>query len=450
MHEELLRQIDGLLKTKSDQELRHILLQEDVPDIADIINALEHGKRKTFALLPPEVQAEVIQILSEASVHSVLPRLPDFTIARFLHFMDEDEATDILQRLPARRHPHILEKMKEDRRKHIEKLLLYGPETAGGLMDLNFLEADPAAPLPAIVSAVQEYVRTHHKQVPITLLRDKGDVLWLSSRVLMSGSAQTVAARVGRPIPSFHHATDQEDVLETMQREGADISCVTDDHGKLLGVIHMGDLLRVAEAEASEDVYRLGGMAPLSTSYLESPFGTIWRKRVVWLSVLFIAELFTFTALANFESSIAAVTVLALFIPLTISTGGNSGSQAATLITRAMALGDVSPRDWFKVLRHELLMGLALGLTLGVVAFVRAFLTPQHVLGSTDRYVLGLVIALSVSAICLWGTIMGSMLPLVFKRLGIDPGYASSPFVATFVDVTGIVIYFSIANVFIL
>ena len=450
MKEELLRQVDGLLQAKSDPELRRLLLQDDARGIADIIDALEHGKRKTFALLPPEVQAEVIQLLSEASIHSVLPRLPDFTIARLLHFMDEDEATDILQRLPIRRHPHILEKMKEDRRKHIEKLLLYGPETAGGLMDLNFVEADPSLSLSAMVSSVQEYVRTHHKQVPITLLREKGEVLWLSSRVLMSGAVQTAPARLGRSIPVFHHATDQEDVLETMQREGADIACVMDDHDRIVGVIHMGDLLRVAEAEASEDVYRLGGIAPLSASYLESKFSTIWRKRVVWLSVLFIAELFTFTALAQFESSIAAVTALALFVPLTISTGGNSGSQAATLITRAMALGDVTPRDWFRVLRHELLMGTALGATLGAVAFVRASLTPQSVLGSADRYVLGVVIAISVAAICLWGTIMGSMLPLAFKRFGIDPGYASSPFVATFVDVTGIVIYFSIANAFIL
>jgi magnesium transporter len=191
-------------------------------------------------------------------------------------------------------------------------------------------------------------------------------------------------------------------------------------------------------------------MDPLSSSYLESKFSTIWRKRVVWLSVLFIAELFTFTALSRFESSIAAVTALALFVPLTISTGGNSGSQAATLITRAMALGDVAPRDWFKVVRRELLMGLALGLTLGAVAFVRASLTPQSILGGANRWMLGLVIAQSVAAICLWGTLVGSMLPLVFKRFGVDPGYASSPFVATFVDVTGIVIYFSIANAFIL
>ncbi|ALM09563.1 MAG: magnesium transporter [Candidatus Peribacter riflensis] len=450
MNQELFHKVDGLLQAKNDQELRRVLLREDAREIADIIDALGHGKRKTFAVFPPEVQADVVLLLSEASIHSVVPRLPDAVIARFLHFLDEDEATDILQRLHSKRHPHILEKMREDRRKPIEKLLTYGPETAGGLMDLNFLEVDPQAKIPMILSSVQEYMRTHHKQIPIALLTGKNGILWIPSRALMSSNGDVVPSQIARPIPVLHHATDQEDVLETMQREGADVSCVIDDHQKIVGVIHLGDLLRVAEAEASEDVYRLGGMDPLSASYLESKFTTIWRKRVVWLSVLFVAELFTFTALAQFESSIAAVTALALFVPLTISTGGNSGSQAATLITRAMALGDVAPRDWFKVMRRELVMGIALGLTLGAVAFVRASLTPQGVLGTANRWILGLVIAQSVAAICLWGTLVGSMLPLLFKRFGVDPGYASSPFVATFVDVTGIVIYFSIAGVFIL
>jgi magnesium transporter len=152
----------------------------------------------------------------------------------------------------------------------------------------------------------------------------------------------------------------------------------------------------------------------------------------------------------SFEDSIQALIALGLFVPLCISTGGNSGSQAATLITRTLALGHVDAREWWRVLRHELLMGVALGLTLGVIAFVRASLTPESVLGNADRWMLALVISQSVAAICLRGTTVGSMLPLMFQRIGIDPGYASSPFVATFVDVTGIVIYFSIAKVYLL
>ena len=444
MREEIIHKVDGLLQQKNDNELRKLLVREDNREIADVI-VRSITASVTFAVSPG---AGMSSCCSRDGVHSIsqASRYRDRPVPIFwTKTGDRHSAATACQ--ASRRHPR---KMREDRRQPIEKLLLYGPETAGGLMDLNFLQVDPKAKVQTILGAMQEYVRTHHKKIPVALFHGKNGILWIPSRALMSSNSDMLPMHIARPIPVLHHALDQEDVLETMQREGADIACVVDDRQKIVGVIHLSDLLRVAEAEASEDVYRLGGMDPLSASYLESRFTTIWRKRVVWLSVLFIAELFTFTALSQFESSIAAVTALALFVPLTISTGGNSGSQAATLITRAMALGDVSPRDWLKVMRREILMGLALGLTLGVVAFARASLTPQSVLGSANRWVLGLVIAQSVAAICLWGTLVGSMLPLVFKRFGVDPGYASSPFVATFVDVTGIVIYFSIANAFIL
>jgi magnesium transporter len=284
----------------------------------------------------------------------------------------------------------------------------------------------------------------------------------------------------------------------------------------------------------------MGGVAPIAENYLTADFVTVWRKRAFWLSCLFVAELFTFTALSYFDEAINRVVVLALFVPLCISTGGNSGSQAATLITRALALGHVGIRDWARVLRHELSMGLVLGLTLGAIGFVRGSLTPEDVRGNiakhdetfhikvpaellpqvhelgnhrlqfpkgsvqisvldvpiqvipppnleieatgtgpgdeldpdraaakgtrvyhippgsetrteaVNRWSLAQVIAFAVAAICVWGTLVGSMLPLAFKRLGIDPGIASSPFVATFVDVTGIIIYFSIARMYLL
>ena len=243
---------------------------------------------------------------------------------------------------------------------------------------------------------------------------------------------------------------DQEDVAQKVARFDFLAIPVVDDEHHIVGIITHDDVIDVMVEEATEDAHRMGGIAPITEDILEASFTTIWRKRALWLSVLFIAELFTFSALAQFEHAIAAVVALSLFVPLCISTGGNSGSQAATLITRALALGQVTTRDWFRVFRHEVLMGLTLGLTLGVIAFVRAALTPQSVLGNADRWALACVIAQAVALICLWGTLVGSMLPLVFKRLGIDPGIASSPFVATFVDVTGILIYFSIAEVYLL
>jgi len=253
-----------------------------------------------------------------------------------------------------------------------------------------------------------------------------------------------------RELVTVEVGDDQEQVAQKVARFDLHAIPVVDEDYHMLGIITHDDVMDVVREEATEDVHRMGAVEPMVENYLEANFATIWRKRAVWLSCLFVAELFTFTALAHFQDDMKAVVVLSLFVPLCISTGGNSGSQAATLITRAMALGHVTISDWWAVLRHEFGMGIALGLTLGGIGFVRAAFTPQSVLGDAGRWRLAFVIAQSAAAICLWGTLVGSMLPLIFKRLGFDPGYASSPFVATFVDVTGIVIYFSIAQVWLL
>jgi magnesium transporter len=268
--------------------------------------------------------------------------------------------------------------------------------------------------------------------------------------LILAKPTAKIADIMQRDVISVRADQDQEDAARALAKFDFLALPVVDDQNRLVGIITHDDVIDVMIEEATEDAQKMGGIVPMTEDYLEAPFFTVWRKRAAWLSCLFVAELFTFTALAHFEDQIAAVLALSLFVPLCISTGGNSGSQAATLITRAIALGHISLSDWWRALRHELLVGIALGLTLGVIGFVRAAMTPASVLGNADRWMLAIVIAQSVAVICLWGTLVGSMLPLVFKRLGFDPGYASSPFVATFVDVTGIVIYFSIAKVFLL
>jgi magnesium transporter len=248
---------------------------------------------------------------------------------------------------------------------------------------------------------------------------------------------------------------DREQVAKEMARYDLLAIPVVDEQHRLVGIITYDDAIDVVVQEATEDAYRMGAVGPLEEKYLEADFFKVWRKRAFWLGVLFLGSMLTFEALAQFHRSLEAVAVLSLYIPLCISTGGNSGSQAATLITRALALGQVSGKDWLKVLKHEFLMGLALGLTLAVVGFFRAWLTRSELLlnpsGSmTDPIRLAMTISQAVIFICIWGTLVGSMLPLVLKRLGIDPGIASSPFVATFVDVTGIMIYFTVANLYLL
>lgn len=445
----LINQVDVFLGQKDDQRLKNLLLSRSPQDLAHVIDNLTHGKRKTFTTLPPELQAEVILRMNDESRAYILPKLSDHALARFLHFTAEDNAADVLQIMPDARRPGVLQYMKPEMRAKIEKLLLFGPETAGGIMDLNFIVVAPETTVPEVTATVREHAR-EHKQIPVVIVTGVQRTGWVPARALISSAPGVNVGDLMRPMPAVNYTADREKVLALMCKENADVVRVTDEHHKTLGVIHLHDLLWIAQAEASEDAYRMGAVGLLDASYLESKFSTIWRKRVGWLSVLFIAELFTFTALARFESSIAAVTALALFVPLCISTGGNSGSQAATLVTRAMALGHVTTRDWWRVMRRELLMGLALGVSLGLVGFIRAFLTPQDILGNVDHRTIGTVVGLSVTVICLWGTLVGSMLPVCFKKLGFDPGYASSPFVATFVDVTGIIIYFSLASALII
>jgi len=189
-------------------------------------------------------------------------------------------------------------------------------------------------------------------------------------------------------------------------------------------------------------------VAPLEGAYLDTPLQSIWFKRFIWLSCLFVTGMLTFSVMAHYEGLIARCAVLSLFLPLLLATGGNSGSQAATLITRAMALGELGPSLWWRVLRHEFLVGIALGLSLGILGFLRTLLVSDSALGTVDRWSLAGVISITVAVICLWGTLVGSMLPLLFRKLGFDPALASSPFVATLCDVTGITIYFSIASMY--
>jgi magnesium transporter len=459
-------------------------------------------------------------------------------MARLIERMSHDDRADLLRRLDPQVRDGLLRLVDEADRRDIKQLVNYPEHSAGALMttDYAWLPADLTAEaalerlrLQAPNSETIYYVYVvddHRHLLGVVSLRD---LITAPRRAAVSELMETNMVSVAV-------TDDPEKVAQDMRRYDLLAVPVLDAERRLVGIITYDDVIDVVVSEATEDVQRMGAVSPLAENYLEAPFALVWRKRAVWLACLFLAELFTFTALSYFEDAIATVVVLSLFVPLCISTGGNSGSQAATLITRSMALGQVSSRDWSRVLRHEVAMGVVLGLTLGIIGFVRASFTPASVRGSSqprpeafqvvvpvasplqpeeitegwwlwkkttqlvtipagleqsmveqhtvqvalpedeqlqapqpaagksgllvyqfpskcklhhppvDRLRLSVVIALAVAAICLWGTLIGSMLPLVFRRLGIDPGVASSPFVATFVDVTGIVIYFSIAK----
>ena len=373
-------------------------------------------------------------------------------MSRLIEAMSPDDRVDLLRRLDTEVVESLMPLVARAERQDIRLLLSFPEGSAGSVMTTEYATVPADATAEKAIALLRLQAPSRETIYYVYVVDESHRLIGFLSlrKLILAKSSALVGDIMEREVVSVPVELDREEAARELAHYDFLAIPVVDANHRLVGIITHDDVIDVMVAEATEDALHMGGVTPIEENYLDAAFTKVWRRRAVWLSALFVAELFTFTALASFEDSMQAVIALSLFVPLCISTGGNSGSQAATLITRALALGQVDAREWWRVLRHELLMGVALGLTLGAIAFVRASLTPESVLGNADRWMLALVISQSVAAICLWGTTVGSMLPLMFKRIGVDPGYASSPFVATFVDVTGIVIYFSIAKVYLL
>ena len=395
-------------------------------------------------------RAEIFQYFSVGRQMELMRTLSQAHLSALLEAMAPDDRVALLKNLDQKQIDALLPLVTQAERDNIRRLLSYPEHSAGAIMTTEYatLHADVTAG-----TALAQLRLQAPKRELIYYIYIVDDSRRLSGfvslrKIILAKPETLISEMMDQDVISVRVDEDQELVARKIARYDFIAMPVVDDQNRLVGIVTHDDVVDVLQQEATEDAHQMGAVVPLEEQYLDSSFVTLWRKRATWLSVLFLAEVFTFTALASFEDEISKVVALSLFVPLCISTGGNSGSQAATLITRALALGQIRPRDWYRVMWHELGMGIALGLTLGAIAFVRAYFTPASVLGSADASLLAIVIAQAVAAICLWGTLVGSALPLIFKRIGIDPGIASSPFVATFVDVTGIVIYFSIARTY--
>jgi magnesium transporter len=405
-------------------------------------HADETTRAEIFSYFDRDKQVEIIESADRSEIGRLIADLPP------------DDRVDILKSVRTEIVDELLPFIPAFDRRDILRLQSYPEGTAGAMMTTGFAKLGEGLTVKQALEAIESQAQELETIYYVYIVDEQDHLRGLvSARQLLSAIGKPLAKiddLMERDLVTVDVTDDQEKVAQEVARFDLHAIPVIDSDHHMLGIITHDDVIDVFSAEATEDVYRMGAVAPLEENYLEANFRTIWWKRSVWLSCLFVAEIFTFTAIAHFDEAIKKVVALAMFLPLCISTGGNSGSQAATLITRAMALGQVTLGDWWRVLRHELAMGLALGCTLGCVGFLRAYFTPRHILGDSDPVMFAVVISLAVTSICLWGTLVGSMLPLIFRRLGFDPGYASSPFVATFVDVTGIVILFSLAQVFLL
>jgi magnesium transporter len=303
-----------------------------------------------------------------------------------------------------------------------------------------------------VFNTIRKYAINSETIDVIYVINDKGallDDIRIKEFIMASPDKRVDELMDGRFI-ALHANDDQEVANEAFKMNNRVALPVVSKSNKLLGIVTIDDVLWVANEEFSEDMQKMGGTQALDEPYLEMSLLNLFKKRIGWLVVLFLGEMFTATAMGYFEDEIQKAVVLALFIPLIISSGGNTGSQASTLIIQAMAVGEITIANWWRVMRREIIQGLMLGSVLGIIGFTRVIIYSKilpHVYGA-HYYLIGLTVGFSLVGVVLWGTLTGSMLPLVLKRLGADPAVSSAPFVATLVDVTGLVIYFSVAYMF--
>ncbi len=442
-----------LEKAVRDRDLKEVrLLLEKLPpsDIASLISSDDFPDRAiVFRSLPPEVAADVFEYLAYDEQSNLIESLAGDDVAAILDEMADDDRTRLFGELPAAVTKRLLGLLSADERRKALMLLGYPEDSVGRLMTPHYISVHPSW----TVKEVLEHIRKNGKDsetLTMAYVNDEAGVLIDDIRMrsfLLAPLEATVTELMNNRFIALKATDRQEDAVVVFAEADLPALPVTDSYGHLIGVVTADDILDVAEREATEDIQKFGGLEALDLPYVETPFLTMIKKRAGWLVILFLGEMLTASAMGHFEEEIEKAVVLALFIPLIISSGGNSGSQAATLIIRAMALKELTLRDWWYVMRREVLSGFSLGLVLGTIGFIRIALWQKLGLFNYSEYwpLVALTIFLSLISIVLWGTVTGSMIPFAMRRLGLDPATSSAPFVATLVDVTGIVLYFSIA-----
>jgi magnesium transporter len=440
---ELLAEIQALIRERERDGVLGLAERIGPSEWADLVPALEPGEIAVLLQwLPDDEIPELLEELSPADAAAILRTLSRADAAELLGGMDPDDAADVVERLPEAEAREILVQMRPEDASELRTLSSYPPESAGGIMTPAFVavtaDATAAEAISAIRRLVDEAETVNYIYVVDADHRLRG-VLSLY-RLLLSPTATPVVELMAPSTVRVQADADREVAARLLTDRNLLALPVVDTDDRLLGIITEDDVADVLQAEATEDIERLGGSEPLNAPYRSSGVWTLFRKRIVWLLLLFVAEAYTGTVLRDFEDELQAVVALSFFIPLLIGTGGNMGSQTVTLVVRAMALGEVSLRDLLWIVGKELRVGLAIGSVMAVVAFGRSAL-----LGVGAE--IGQVVALTILAICVWSATVAAALPLLLKRLRIDPAVVSAPLITTLVDGTGLIIYFQIARI---
>lgn len=410
----------------------------------------EHDRIDIFIKLERSNAEDLFLSLSPVYQTEILKSLPETQWRAWIRMLPLDETADVIQLFPSDQQTKLLDLLDRDTKREVQGLLAYSEDDAGGLMTPQYIRFRPDMVIESAIRYLRTYSRYHERTIYYCYVVNQENILLgvVSFReLLLANQDKTIENIMIKKFVSVLDTMDQEEVARVFQQSSLSAIPVLNVDGKILGIVTYDDIAAVVQDEATEDIQKIGGMEALDMPYWKTSFFTMLRKRAGWLVILFFGEMFTATAMAHYEDAIKKAIVLALFIPLIISSGGNSGSQASTLIIRAMALGEIKLKHWWKVFFRELGAGLVLGLILGIIGFLRVLIWPNRETIYGQHYgLVAVTIAFSLVGVVLWGATAGSMLPFALKKLGLDPASASAPFVATLVDVTGLVIYFSVAS----
>ena len=436
--------------SKNDMHLlKEFLDEQNISDVVELVNEFPENEATIIDNMTVHRAVSVFKILDINQQKDIIKELPARKTAKILNELPPDDRTDFVEELPKAAIRDLIKLLDPEERKITLSLLGYPEDSVGRLMTPDYVYVYPHFTVTQVLDTIRKYGKNSETIDVIYIIDEKGGLIDdIRIRDLLLAKPDDIISEIidGRFV-ALNVYDDQEHASQVFKMNNRTAIPVVDDNDVLLGIVTIDDILWVTNEEFSEDMQKMGGTEALNEPYLDISIFKLFKKRITWLVVLFFGEMFTATAMGYFEGEIKKVTLLALFVPLILSSGGNSGSQASTLIIQAMSIGEITIANWWKILRREITSGLLLGAVLGLIGFFRVMVWHSIAPGLYGEHwiLIAFTIGLTLVGVVLWGTIMGSMLPILLKRLGADPAASSAPFVATLVDVTALVIYFSVA-----
>lgn len=446
--ETLIEQTEHLIDIGDNDALNELLEDLNISEVKELLDEFPEEGAKFLALLPMSRSVHVFRILEFKVQERIIKKLPGNKIAELINEMPPDDRTALFSELNSDVVKKLIILLPTEDRKEALSLLGYEEDSVGRMMTPDYVAVKKAWNVARVLEHIRRYGVNSETIDVIYVIDDKGVLLDdLRIRNILLADPNTTIEELCDDRLVYLNANDpQEEAIQVFRMNNRVALPVVDDNKVLLGIVTIDDILWVANEEYTEDMQKIGGTEALDEPYLDVSILHLVKKRAGWLVVLFIGQLFTATVIEHFEGNLARATMLILFIPLIMSSGGNSGSQASSLIIQAMALGEVKMTDWWRVMRREIITGALLGLILGVMGMLRIYGVQAFTHAYGEHWVLvGLTVSLSIVGIVLWGSLVGAMLPFLLKKLGADPASSSAPFVSTLVDVTGLLLYFTVA-----